>query len=169
MPAGQLGADQHRVQAADEEEQPDAPQVLDADDLVVGAETEVAVDAGVFLLSQRRRITAQAGERVVEEAEADEEADDAADVREVDGQLVVVDVGEVADAQAGDRMGSEPAHIPATDAEDGTGEEVEAEQAAPERRARLGDGGGGHPALLSGAGRYECAYGAPPSDSGLSM
>ena len=72
----QLGADQHRVQAADEEEQPDAPEVLDADDLVVGAEAEVARPASLLLLPQRRRVAEQALDRVVEEAEADEEADD---------------------------------------------------------------------------------------------
>ena len=40
--AQQLDADQHRVQAADEEEDADAAEVLNADDLVVGAEPEVA-------------------------------------------------------------------------------------------------------------------------------
>ncbi len=58
--AEQLGADQHRVQAADEEEQPDPPQVLDADDLVVGAEPEVARPAVRLLLAQRRRVAEQA-------------------------------------------------------------------------------------------------------------
>ena len=133
-----LGADQHRVQAADEEEQPDAPEVLDADDLVVGAETEVARPAAGLLLPQGGRVAAQAGERVVEEAEADEEADDAADVGEADGQLVVVGVGEVADARPGDGVGAEPADVPAADAEQDAGEEVEAEQAAPQRRAAAG-------------------------------
>ena len=41
----QLGPDQHRVEAADEEEEADPEQVLDPDDLVVGAEPEVAADA----------------------------------------------------------------------------------------------------------------------------
>ena len=40
--AQQLEADQHRVQPADEDEDADPDQVLDADDLVVGAEPEVA-------------------------------------------------------------------------------------------------------------------------------
>ncbi len=93
----------------------------------------------------------------------------AAEIGEVDGQLVVVGVGEVRDAQALDRVGAEPADIPPADAEQDAGEEVEPDQLAPPRRAGRGDGGGGHPALLSGAGKYVFAYGAPPSDSGLSM
>ena len=48
----EFGADQHRVQAADEEEQPDTPEVLDADDLVVGAEAEVARPAALLLLTE---------------------------------------------------------------------------------------------------------------------
>ena len=165
--AQQLEADQHRVQAADEEEQPDAPEVLDADDLVVGAEAEVARPAAGLLLAQRRRIAAQARERVVEEAEPDEEADHAADVGEEDGQLVVVDVAEVVEARADDRVGAEPADVPAADAEDDAGEQVEADQPAPEA-ARGRDGDRAHPALLCGSGRYVCEYGAPPS-SGMYM
>ena len=46
----ELGADEHRVQAADEEEEADADEVLDADDLVVGAEAEVAADPARLLL-----------------------------------------------------------------------------------------------------------------------
>ncbi len=53
--AQQLDADQHRVQAADEEEEADADEVLDADDLVVGAEPEVAADS---LRSPSRAATA---------------------------------------------------------------------------------------------------------------
>ena len=125
MPAGktwlcgpqQLGADQHRVQAADEEEEPDAREVLDADDLVVGAEAEVARPAAGLLLAQRRRVAAQPRDRVVEEAEPGEEPDDAAEVGEEDGQLVLVGVAEVLEAQARDRVGAEPADVPAADAE----------------------------------------------------
>src|SRR5262249_61771111 len=90
--------------------------------------------------------------RVVEEAHADQEADDAAEVGEVDGQLVVVDVREVREARPDDPVRAVPAEVPAADAEDERGDEVEADQAAPERPRRW-DSGGGHPALTSGCGR----------------
>ena len=48
----QLEANEHRVQAADEEEEADAAQVLNADDLVIGAEAEVPADAVLLLLAQ---------------------------------------------------------------------------------------------------------------------
>src|SRR5581483_8165048 len=107
----ELGADEHRVQAADEEEEADADEVLHADDLVVGAEAEVAADPARLLLAQRRRVAAQARERIVEEAEPDEEADDAAEVRHHDRELVVVDVPEVVEARADDSVRAEPADV----------------------------------------------------------
>ena len=76
----QLGADQHRVEPADEEEDADPHQVLHPDDLVVGAQAEVAPDPLALLLAQRRRPAEQARDRVVGEAEADQEADHAAEV-----------------------------------------------------------------------------------------
>ena len=113
--AQQLDPDQHRVQAADEQEGADSDEVLDADDLVVGAEPEVAADPLRLLLPQRRRIAAQPGERVVEEAEPDQEADHAAEIREHDRQLVRVDRGEVGDARALDQVRRVPADVPADD------------------------------------------------------
>ena len=86
----QLGADQHRVEAADEEEDADPDQVLDADDLVVGAQAEVAPDPLALLLAQRRRPSEQARDRVVGEAEADQEADHAEDVAEQQRDVVLV-------------------------------------------------------------------------------
>ena len=77
----------------------DAAQVLDADDLVVGAEAEVAADPLRLLLAQRRRIAAQPRPRVDAEAEPDEEADDAEEVAEEDRDVVLVGVGEVLDAR----------------------------------------------------------------------
>jgi hypothetical protein len=119
---------------------------------VVGAEAEVARPASLLLLPQRRRVAEQPLDRVVEEAESDKEADDAAEIGEIDGQLVVVDVGEVGDARPNDAVGAVPADVPAGDGEEEGRNEVEADQAAPQRRLRCG-GGGGHPALLSGWGR----------------
>src|SRR5581483_3433283 len=106
-------------------------------------------------------------------AEPDEEPDDAAEVGEVDRELVVVDVAEVVEARADDRVRAEPADVPAADAEDDPGQEVEADQATPERRGGR-DGDFGHPALTCGLpppglGRYEWANGAPPSCDGLFM
>ena len=63
----QLGADQHRVEAADEEEDADPDEVLHADDLVVGAQAEVAPDALLLLLAQRGGPSEQARDRVVGE------------------------------------------------------------------------------------------------------
>ena len=86
----QLGADQHRVEPADEEEQADPAEVLDADDLVVGAQAEVAPDALVLLLAQRRRAAEQPRDGVVGEPEADQEADHPEDVGEQQGDVVLV-------------------------------------------------------------------------------
>ena len=47
--ARQLRADHHRVEARDEEEEDDRDEVLDADDLVVGAHPEVAPRALVLM------------------------------------------------------------------------------------------------------------------------
>ncbi len=86
----QLGADQHRVEPADEEEHADTDQVLHADDLVVGAQAEVAADPVFLLLAQRGRSPEQARDRVVGEAEADQEADDAAEIGEQQRDVVFV-------------------------------------------------------------------------------
>ena len=94
----QLGADQHRVEPADEEEQPDPDEVLHPDDLVVGAEAEVAPDALFLLLAQRRRAAEHPRDRVVGEAEADEEADHAEQVGEQQRDVVLVRVGRVFEA-----------------------------------------------------------------------
>ena len=86
----QLGADHHRVDAADEEEDADADQVLHADDLVVGAQAEVAPDPLALLLAQRRRPPEQTGDGVVGEAHPDQEADHAEGVAEQQRDLVLV-------------------------------------------------------------------------------
>ena len=78
------------LSAADEEEDADADQVLHADDLVVGAQAEVAPDPLLLLLAQRRRAAEQARERVVDEAQADQEADHAEDVAEEQRDVVLV-------------------------------------------------------------------------------
>ena len=86
----ELRADQHRVQAADEEEDPDPHQVLDPHDLVVGAEAEVAPDPLVLLLAQRRGPAEQARDRVVGEAQPDQEADHAEEVGEQQRDVVLI-------------------------------------------------------------------------------
>ena len=114
----QLEADQHRVQAADEDERADPDQVLDADDLVVGAEPEVAADAFRLLLAQRRRLAEEALNRVVREPEPDEEADDAGEVRDEERDVVLPGVAEVVEARALHEVAEPPADVEADDAED---------------------------------------------------
>ena len=108
-------------------------QVLDADDLVVGAEAEVAADALGLLLAQRRRVAAQPRPRVVAEAEPDQEPDDAEDVAEEDRDVVLVGVAEVLDARAVDVVADEPAEVVADDPEHDRGEELK-----PSRRRQSG-------------------------------
>ena len=105
------------------------------DDLVVGAEPEVPADALRLLLPERRRVAAQPGERVVGEAEADQEARDAEEIAEEDGDVVLVDVGEVAQAGRVQVMADVPAGVVAADAEEHGSERVEADQASTEGRA----------------------------------
>ncbi len=149
----QLGADQHRVEPAHEEEQPDPAEVLDPHDLVVGAEPEVAADPLLLLLAQRRRAPEQARDGVVGEAEPDEEADHAEQVGEQQRDVVFVDVVGVFEAfRVGDQVADPPAEVVAADAEYDRGEEVEPDQAPPQRTGRpLGRGArgrGAHSPLL---------------------
>ncbi len=151
----QLGADQHRVDAADEEEHADPHQVLDADDLVVGAQAEVAADPAALLLAQRRGPPEQARDGVVGEAEADQEADHAAGVAEQQRHVVLVRGGLVFEARPVDQVADPPAEVVAADPEDHRGEQVEAEQAAPHRRSnRLGCGCGVARGAHSGSARF---------------
>ena len=114
----QLEADEHRVQAADEDEGADPDQVLEADDLVVGAEPEVAADPRRLLLAQRRRLAEHALHRVVREAEPDEEADDTGEVRDEQRDVVLAGVAEVVEARSLDEVAEPPADVEADDAED---------------------------------------------------
>jgi hypothetical protein len=75
-------------------------QVLDPDDLVVGAQAEVARDAVVLLLAQRGRTPEQPRDRVVGEAQADQEADHAEDVAEQQRDVVLVARALVFEARA---------------------------------------------------------------------
>ena len=101
---GELGADQHRDQAADEEEEEGGDDVLDPDHLVIGVELEVvAPDCRAVLgvvLGDRRRAGGPA-EPVVEGAEADQEAERAGDRR--DDQVRVAGRLGLEDLEAGDR------------------------------------------------------------------
>ena len=81
----------------------DADDVLDRDDLVVGAQAEVAADplALGLVLGERRRVAEHPADRVVGEAEPDEEADHAEQVAEQHRDVVLPGLGaEVADAGA---------------------------------------------------------------------
>jgi len=62
---------------------------------VVGAEAEVASRACGLLLSKRWRLAQQPLDRIVREAEPDEEAEDAGEVREEERDVVLARVGEV--------------------------------------------------------------------------
>ena len=132
----QLEPDQHRVQAADEDEGADAEQVLDADDLVIGAEAEVARDALLLLLAQRRRLAEHALHRVVREAETDEEPDHADEVGDEERDVVLMRVAEVVDARPGDLVPEPPADVEADDAEHDGRQQVEPDQTAQVHPAR---------------------------------
>ena len=96
----QLGADQHRVEAAEEEEEPDADEVLQADHLVVGREAEVAPDPGRLAHGQVDRAPEHAADGIVEEAEADEPADDREDVAEQQRDVVLIGRRDEVDVRA---------------------------------------------------------------------
>ena len=75
---GELGADQHRHQAAHEEEEEGGADVLDADHLVIGVEVEVvlpALGAVLGVVVGDRRHAGRPAQPVVEAAEAGEEAE----------------------------------------------------------------------------------------------
>jgi hypothetical protein len=146
--AQQLEPDQHRVQPADEDEHADPDQVLHPDDLVVGAQTEVASRPRRLLLPKRRRLAEQALDRVAREAEADEEAEDARHVREEERDVVLARVGEVGDAGPLEEMAEPPADVEPDDAEHDRRQQVESgEPAEP------------HPARTWGSGEYVTEYG----------
>ncbi len=129
----QLGADEHCVQPADEEEQADAAEVLDPDDLVVGAEAEVAADALVLLLAKRRGAAQQPGDGVVGEAQADQEADHPEQVGQQQCDIVFVGRRLVFEAfPAVDLMADEPAEVVAGDSEQHRTQQVEADQPPPQ-------------------------------------
>ena len=80
----QLGPDQHRHQAADEEEEEGGADVLDADHLVIGVEAEVvlpALSAVLRVVLGDRRHADGPAQPVVEAAEAEQEAERAGDQR----------------------------------------------------------------------------------------
>ena len=75
---GELGPDQHRHQAADEEEEEGGADVLDADHLVIGVEAEVvlpALGAVLGVVLGDRRHAGRPAQPVVEAAEAEQEAE----------------------------------------------------------------------------------------------
>jgi hypothetical protein len=169
----QLGADQHRVEAADEEEHADADQVLHGHDLVVGREPEVADDALLdrLVLGQRGRMAEHAADRVVGEAQADQEADHAQEVAEHDRDVVLPRLGRVilqaravdvaADRVIADRVPDDRQH-------DG-GQQVEADQPPPHRPLPGGHRNRAHPPLLCGSGKYCRAYGSSSLVAGANV
>ena len=146
----QLGPNQHRVEAGDEKEEADPEQVLDPDDLVVGAEPEVAADAARLVLEDGSLATDHPAQRVAGEAEADQKTDHGKQVSEHQRDVVLVRVSEVVEAFGVDLMAQPPAEVEADDQQDDAREEVEADQAPPERPCRRTVV---HPALLSGSGK----------------
>ena len=137
----QLEPDQHRVQAADEDEDADPDQVLHPDDLVVGAEAEVPPGPLRLLLAQRCRPAEHPLHRIVRKAEADQEPDHAGEVRDEERDVVLPGVVEVVDAGRLDEMPEPPADVEADDAEDHRRKQVEAEEALDLiRRGTVGSG-----------------------------
>ena len=127
----QLGADQHRVDAADEEEDADPDQVLQGHDLVVGAEAEVAAEALALglVLSQRGRVAHQSPDRVIGESKADQEAEDPEQVAEQNRDVVLPGFrGEVGDARRVNPAAYPIADEPADDGPDDSRQKVEADQ-----------------------------------------
>ena len=140
----QLEADQHRVDAAEEDEEADPDQVLEADDLVVGRVADVARPAARVLgveVVDVGRPPRDPRERVVEEAEPGQEADHAEQVGEEERDVVLVRVAEVVEALRVDLVAEPPAEVVAGRREDHREQQVEADQ-PPEP----------HPALLCGSG-----------------
>ena len=135
--AQQVGADQHRVQAGDEEEHADPPQVLHADHLVVGADRQVAPGARVLLDDVHRPLPQQATERVVEQPQAGDVADRAEAVAEEHRHVVLVDCRDPVEVGADPVADPDADDVPDREA-DHTGEQVGAKQ----RRARVGCLGG---------------------------
>ena len=89
----QLGPDEHRAEPTDEKEREDHHQVLESDDLVVRGHPEVlaqssilAVHVGVVLLG-RALCAEEAADRIVEEAHARKETDDAEGIPEEDSWI----------------------------------------------------------------------------------
>ena len=93
--AEELRPDQHGVQAADEEEDEDGNQVLQADDLVVCAHPPVAARAAGLALAQAGRMAEHAPNRVHVEPESDEPADHGAGVSEEKRHVVLAGVLDV--------------------------------------------------------------------------
>ena len=140
----ELEADQHRVDAAEEDEEADPDQVLETHHLVVGAVADVARPAARvvrLVVVNRGRPSGDPGERVVEEAEPGQEADHAEQVGEEEGDVVLARVADEVEALGVDLVAEPPPQVVADRGENYRGEEVEAEQ-PPEP----------HPALRCGSG-----------------
>ena len=139
----QLGAEEHRHQAAEREEDERRHEVLDTDHLVVGVDLEVVlprVGAVIGVIVRLRRPAGDPVEPVVERADAEQEPDRAErEAADEDDDVPVVDripAGEPADA--GDEIeADEEEEREAPGAADETGPH---EDVAPVRR-RSGAGG----------------------------
>src|SRR5204862_1254574 len=120
-----------------------------SDHLVVGAEPEVAADPGRLLVLAVRVLAAgEAAERIATEAEAEDEPDREQEVAEHQRDVVLTRVDEEVEAGGVDLVADHPTDVEAGDAADEPGEEVEADEATPQRAG----GGIAHPPLLSGFG-----------------
>ena len=102
--AAELGADQHRDQAAAEEEEEGGDDVLDPDHLVIGVEAEVVLPRGrpvLGVLLGNGRLARCPAEPVVEAAQSDQEAERSGD--RGDDQVRVARLLGLEDLQPGDR------------------------------------------------------------------
>jgi len=164
-----LGTDQHRVEAADEEQGQDDDQVLDADDLVVGVHSKVAPHPGAGVFGRDRgRSTGNPGQRVVQEPEAAQPADQAERVSEQEGDVVLIrlidepvrrpGIGGVGAGKVGDQSAEQPAEDEPDAGQDKAAQQVESDEPSPSRplHSRLSsDGRALHypPLTWAGTGR----------------
>ena len=117
---------------------------------MVGAEAEVAADAAFLVFGVGAFAAEHPRQRVPGEAEPDQEPDHREQVAEHQRDVVLGRVFEVAEAVGVDLVSQPPAEVEADDPQHDPAEEVEADQAPPERPGR---GALAHPALLTGSGK----------------
>jgi hypothetical protein len=143
----EVGADQHGADPTDQEEQADAPQVLHADHLVVGADGQVPPGTRLALDRLRGSPADEPVERVGQQAETREVADGAEPVGAEHGVVVLVDGRYEIDVRA------DPTADPDSDRIADDQPDQAREQVRPRHAARAGRHcGSRHPARSVGSG-----------------